>query len=93
MRDDEPRLVDLLVAEEEQVEERIRELSSRFREGTEIPLAELVPRRAGRTKLVVTLLALLEMCRLGFICLTQEKGFGTLKVRSLKHVASDGPIY
>lgn len=81
------------VPEEEQVEERIRELSSRFREGTEIPLAELVPRRAGRTKLVVTLLALLEMCRLGFVCLTQEKGFGTLKVRSLEHVASDGPIY
>ncbi|MFP4481335.1 MAG: segregation and condensation protein A [Thermovirgaceae bacterium] len=81
------------VPEEEQVEKRIREIQQQLQNEDEIPLGELVQRGTGRTILVVTILALLEMCRLGYVDLRQEKGFGQLRVRSLKHAISNGTIY
>ncbi len=81
------------VPEEEQVEKRINELQRQLQRGNEIPLAELVPKDAGRTILVVTILALLEMCRLGDVYLRQEKRFGPLQVRSAKHAVYNGTIY
>jgi len=81
------------VPEEEQVEKRINDLKRRLQPGKEIPLAELVPKDAGRTILVVTILALLEMCRLGDVYLHQENRFGPLRVRSAKHAVGNGTIY
>lgn len=81
------------IPEEEQVEKRIQELQRQLEEEPEIPLGKLVPKNAGRTILVVTVLALLEMCRLGYVMLSQESRFGSLKIRSIKHVIGDGTIY
>jgi len=81
------------VPEEEQVEKRIKELERRLQRENEIPLAELVPKDAGRTILVVTILALLEMCRLGDVYIHQENLFGPLQIRSAKHAVDNGPIY
>ena len=81
------------VPEEKQVEEKIRELQQRFYKEGEIPLEKLVPKRSDRSLLVVTILALLEMCRLGCVSLSQKEGFGTLWIRSLKHAVIDGPMY
>ncbi|MGC9371726.1 MAG: segregation and condensation protein A [Thermovirgaceae bacterium] len=81
------------VPDEEQVEKRINQLQGRLQRGNEIPLSELVPKDAGRAILVVTILALLEMCRLGDVYLRQENRFGPLQVRSAKHAVDNGTIY
>lgn len=60
------------IPEEEQVEKRIAEVCSILEEKEELFLGDLLAGRRSRSHLVVTLLALLELCRLGRISLSQE---------------------
>jgi len=60
------------IPEEEQVEKRIAEVCSILEEKRELFLGDLLAGRRSRSHLVVTLLALLELCRLGRISLSQE---------------------
>ncbi|WP_232619321.1 segregation/condensation protein A [Acetomicrobium sp. S15 = DSM 107314] len=60
------------IPEEEQVEKRIAEVCSILKEKGRLFLGDLLAGRRSRSYLVVTLLALLELCRLGRISLSQE---------------------
>jgi segregation and condensation protein A len=72
------------IPDEDQVERRMEELASRItvtREG--LSLRTLIRREKGRMDLIVTLLALLEMSRLGRVALVQEEVLGDVQVRGV----------
>ncbi|MBL3572372.1 MAG: segregation/condensation protein A [Synergistaceae bacterium] len=72
------------IPDEDQVERRMEELASRIavtRGG--LSLRVLIRREKGRMDLIVTLLALLEMSRLGRVALVQEEVLGDVQVRGV----------
>ncbi|MBQ9565455.1 MAG: segregation/condensation protein A [Synergistaceae bacterium] len=72
------------VPDEEQIGSRIAELSDRLQEEKELSLNALCRAEKSSARgikgLVVTLLALLEMCRMGKIVIDQEALFGDVKI-------------
>jgi segregation and condensation protein A len=62
-----------------QIEKRIAELEEFQNSRSSIPFRTLFPEKANRRALVVTLLALLEMARLGRLKIVQEERFGELE--------------
>lgn len=67
------------IPEERQVEQRMDELLQIIREGNSLSLRELMSER-GRKALIVTLLALLEMSRLGMVHIKQGETLGEVLV-------------
>ncbi|MFQ5789486.1 MAG: segregation and condensation protein A [Acidobacteriota bacterium] len=72
------------------VEEMIRRLNDRIAPGSRISLEELFEGAATRQLLIVTLLALLEMVRVGVLRLFQLRPFGTIHVVRLEAGAQTG---
>lgn len=72
--------VPLAVPEEQQVENRISELGDIIREVTETDLKQVLGSSPSVSNLVVTVLALLEMSRLGEIRIFQERMFGNVRI-------------
>lgn len=70
------------VPEERQVEERMDELLGIVRQGKRLGLRELLSER-GRKALIVTLLAMLEMSRLGMVRIEQGETLGDVFVVSV----------
>lgn len=70
------------VPEERQVEERMDELLGIVRRGKRLSLRELLSER-GRKALIVTLLAMLEMSRLGMVRIEQGETLGDVFVASV----------
>ena len=68
------------VPEERQVEARMEELMSELK-GKRITLKELLQER-NKKNLIVTLLALLEMSRLGMVQLIQHETLGDVEIAS-----------
>ena len=66
------------VPEEQQVEERMSELQQLLK-GRRLPLGELLKER-NKKNLIVTLLALLEMSRLGMVDLIQTETLGDVEI-------------
>lgn len=69
-----------LVPEESQVESRMAHLRTLLDGGGVWPLEALLETSCGRASLVLTLLALLELCRLGEIHMIQERCFGNIRI-------------
>lgn len=67
--------------DEDQVESRMKELKSLIYGRESMLLSEIVGPSGTRQILVVTLLALLEMTRLGIIHISQEESFGDVRIR------------
>lgn len=68
------------VPDESLIENRIAELEERLAAGAELSLSDLCAEHRAVKTLVVTLLALLEMCRMGRISIEQDKLFGDVRV-------------
>ena len=66
------------VPEERQIEERMDELM-RIVAGRRLPLGELLAERSKKT-LIVTLLALLELSRLGMVHIIQPETLGGVEI-------------
>jgi len=80
------------VPEDVQVERKIKELEEVLKVKHKAKLDELVEKTKGKVEVIITLLALLEMCRLGFIKISQERHFDTLIVWREPSAFYRGPI-
>lgn len=68
--------------EESQIQSRIAELEEKLAAGTVLSLNALWALAPSVRLLVVTLLAVLEMCRMGRVCIEQETLFSDVKIRT-----------
>jgi len=80
------------VPEEVQVERKIKELKEILKVRHKTELGELVEKSKGKAEVIITLLALLEMCRLGLIKISQERHFDTLIIWREPGAFHCGPI-
>jgi segregation and condensation protein A len=69
--------------DEEQIERKISEILSQLFAGRELRLSALLRANPARSNFIVTLLALLEMSRMGRIRISQEALFDDVLIRSL----------
>jgi segregation and condensation protein A len=65
-----------------QVEKRIPELEKLIESGNSLSFRSLLVASSSRSSIVVTLLALLEMARMGRLKIFQEERFGELRFKS-----------
>ncbi len=70
------------IPEEGQVESRMEELRQILEKGGSLSFVELLKEHKSKGFVVLTLLALLEMCRKEEICMAQKEIFGTIHVSS-----------
>jgi segregation and condensation protein A len=76
------RGIPVAVPEEFQIDKKIKEIEMYFEKRSFLLLSDIVKNTASRSVVVVTLLALLEMSRIGRVSITQKEMFGDVIVSS-----------